>query len=209
MDLYGQEPEASLLGSFISRLEHKAVIDVGAERGAFVETMLSAGSDAVHAIEPEPGNAAFLRERYGKSGLVTLHECAISDSDGQLCLHVSESPEGVPVSFGHTVIDRPDTDEIAWRETITVRARSLSSLVEAGEIPARVGILKVDTEGHDLAVIRGTGALDSDVVMVEHYGATCPGSARAVPMDYRGDGRRSPGAWIRPLRVHRPQSRSS
>lgn len=32
-----------------------------------------------------------------------------------------------------------------------------------------MGLLKVDTEGHDLAVIRGMGALLADVVMVEHW----------------------------------------
>jgi hypothetical protein len=36
-------------------------------------------------------------------------------------------------------------------------------------MPTRTGILKIDTEGHDLAVVRGTGPLDADVVMVEHW----------------------------------------
>ena len=32
-----------------------------------------------------------------------------------------------------------------------------------------VGILKVDTEGCDLAVVRGMGALSCEIVMVEHW----------------------------------------
>lgn len=169
MDLYGQDPEVGLLAAFSSRLESRSVIDVGAERGGFAEEMLRAGTDTVHVIEPEPANVAFLREHFRDDQRVVVHECAISDSDAELRLHVSVDADGAPVSFGHTVLDRPDTEEIGWRETITVKARSLASLVEAGEIPARVGILKVDTEGHDLAVVAGMGALDCDVVMVEHW----------------------------------------
>jgi FkbM family methyltransferase len=187
MNLYGQEAEAGLLASFIPHLAHRSVIDVGAERGAFAEELLRAGSDAVHVIEPEPGNLTYLRERFRDDQRVTVHGCAASDRDGRLELHVSEGPDGAPVTFGHTVLDRPNTDEIAWRETITVDARSLASLVETGEVPGRVGIVKVDTEGNDLAVVAGMGtALDCDVVMVEHWDdlpqslGPCPWSSGAM-----------------------------
>lgn len=169
MDLYGQEPEARLLASFLLRLEHRSFVDVGAERGAFAEAMLLAGSDAVHLIEPEPHNVAFLREHFGEVTAVTVHECAASYRDGPLQIHTSVSPAGEPITFGHSVLERPATEEIAWSETITVDARSLASLVEAGEIPTPVGIVKIDTEGHDLAVVAGLGALESDVLMVEHW----------------------------------------
>ena len=88
--------------------------------------------------------------------------------------------------FGHTLLARPDTDEIAWPESVTVRGRSLASLIEAGEVPPRVGIVKVDTEGNDLAVVAGMGGLECDVVMVEHWRelphslGTCPWSAKEM-----------------------------
>lgn len=169
MGFYGQEPEARLLGAYLSRLDQRSVVDVGAERGTFAQAMLRAGSEVIHVIDPEPANAAFLRERFSGDKGVAVHECAISDMDGQLELHKSVSPDGAAVTFGHTVLERPDTDEITWRGTIAVTARSLASLVDAGEIPARIGILKIDTEGHDLAVVSGMGQLEPDVVMVEHW----------------------------------------
>ena len=137
MDLYGQEPETRLLGAFLAHLDNRTVIDVGAERGAFAEEMLRAGADAIHLIEPEPENAAFIRECFRGDGRVTVHELAASDADGELELHKSVDPSGGSVTFGHTVLMRPDTDEIAWRETVQVRGRSLASLVEAGELPRR------------------------------------------------------------------------
>jgi len=169
VSLFGQEPEAWLLGAFLSRLDHRSVIDVGAERGAFADALLRAGSEVVHVMEPEPDNATFLRQRFTGDARVTVHELAAGDADGQLRLNKSVDPEGGPITFGHTVLERPDTDEIGWQETITVEARSLASLLDAGEIPERVGILKIDTEGHDLAVVSGMGRLDPDVVMVEHW----------------------------------------
>jgi FkbM family methyltransferase len=168
--LYGQTAEVDLCAAFLSRLEHRSVIDVGAERGAYVEEMLRAGSERIFAIEPEPRNIAFLKQRFLRDKRVTVHACAASEADGVLHLHLSEGPDGVSVPFGHTTLERPNTDEIAWRTTITVRARSLASLAERGEISKRAGILKIDTEGHDLAVVTGMGAtLDCDVVMVEHW----------------------------------------
>lgn len=169
MDLYGQEPEAHLLRSFISRLDERTIIDVGAERGSFAEQMLEGGATEIHLIEPEPANAQHMRERFGDVAAVTVHEYAISDADASLVLHRSSDPSGGEVTFGHTLLERADTDEIAWRDTVEVEGRSLESLVAAGELPARVGILKIDTEGHDFAVVEGIGDLKADVVMVEHW----------------------------------------
>jgi FkbM family methyltransferase len=169
VSLYGQEPETILLGAFLSKLEHRSVIDVGAERGTFAAEMLRAGAESVHVLEPEPANVAALHERFDGDTRVTVHGVAASDADRPLDLYVSTKPDGTPVPFGHTVLNRASTDEIAWQSTITVEARSLRSLVETGELPPRVGILKVDTEGHDDAVLAGMGDLDCDVVMVEHW----------------------------------------
>jgi FkbM family methyltransferase len=169
VDLYGQEPEAQLLRVLLSRLDRRSVIDVGAERGALAADLLAGGADEIHVIEPEPQNAAFMRERFRGETRVTVHQFAVSETDGELELRKSVDPTGAPITFGHTVLVRPDTTEIAWRETVTVTARSLASLVSAGDLPRSVGILKIDTEGHDLAVVAGMGRLECDVVMVEHW----------------------------------------
>jgi FkbM family methyltransferase len=169
VNLYGQEPEAFLLRSFLRRLDNRTIIDVGAERGSFADLMVEAGATKIYAVEPEPDNAQFLRERFQTTSSVIVHEYAISNTDGPLELHRSSAPSGEEVTFGHTLLERPDTDEIAWHDSVEVRGRSLASLVAAGELPARVGILKIDTEGHDFGVIEGMGDLEADVVMVEHW----------------------------------------
>jgi FkbM family methyltransferase len=169
VSVYGQEPEARLLAQIVSKLEYRSAIDVGAERGAFVDALLNGGAHEVYAVEPEPTNVMFLRQRFGGDPRVTVHDCAVSSADGELTLHLSSDPDGAALSFGHTVLERPDTDEISWHDVVAVNGRSLASMVQAGEIPQRVGILKIDTEGHDFAVISGMGNLDCDVIMAEHW----------------------------------------
>jgi FkbM family methyltransferase len=169
MDLYFQQPEVRLLAALMSRLDDRSVIDVGAERGAFVESLLRGGSTEIHAIEPEPHNVDVLRRHFKDESRVFVHEYAITSTDGAVNLHKSVRPSGEALPYGHTLLERPDADEIAWRETISVTGRSLASLMATSEIPPRVGILKVDTEGSDLAVISGMGELVCDVVMIEHW----------------------------------------
>jgi FkbM family methyltransferase len=153
----------------MARIERRTMIDVGAEQGGLAEGMLRAGAENLWAFDPHPDNAMALRARFADDPRVTVYEHAVSDADGGGELHVSIRPDGAPLPFGHTLLERADTDEIAWKEAVTVRRRSLQSLIDAGELPASAGILKVDTEGHDLAVVRGMGALKADVVMVEHW----------------------------------------
>jgi FkbM family methyltransferase len=169
MDLYGQDAELYLLSRLLAHLNHRTMIDVGAERGSMAEGMLRAGVESLHALDADPDNASALRTRFAGDRRVSVHECAVSDDDGHAELHVSTEPDGSPLPFGHTLLERADTDEIAWKQTVTVTRRSLQSLIAAGEIPCSVGILKIDTEGHDLAVVRGMGTLEADVVMVEHW----------------------------------------
>ena len=194
MSLYGQEPEVALLARFVPRLGERSFVDVGAERAAFTAALLRAGCSVVHAIEPEPDNAAHLRSRFRDESMVVIHECAAGEGDGELELHRSVARNGVPISSGHTVLVRRSTDQIAWKDSFVVPARSLASLVDRGEVPERVGILKVDTEGHDLAVVRGLGALDCAVVMVEHWTelpmslGLCPWSASEITDTLRARG---------------------
>jgi len=185
MELYGQDAEVDLLARILPRLETRSVVDVGAERGSFAKAMLRAGATEVHAIEPEPRNLEFLRERFAKERRVAIHDCAVSDADGDVDLYIATDPRGAPVTFAHSLRRHADSDQIVWHDRIPVRARSLASLVAADDIPGRIGILKVDAEGHDLAVLVGLGELDCDVVMTEHW-LDLPHSAGPCPWTIDG-----------------------
>jgi FkbM family methyltransferase len=192
--LYEQDPEVHLLGALSRRLGARVMLDIGAERGALAEAMLGAGIAELHAIEPHRDNASALRSRFANDHRLTVHECAASDGDGRGQLHVSRDANGELLSFGHTFLARSDTDEISWTETVEVPRRSLASMVQTRELPAAATIVKIDTEGHDLSVVRGMGDLVCDVVMVEHWQdlplslGVCPWSLEAMTEELRGRG---------------------
>ncbi len=194
MDTYGQDVDLVLLTKLLSALDRPTAIDVGAEQGAFAKALLSAGAEELHAFEPHPANAQALQRDFADDPRVTLHREAVSDVDGEARLHVSSAPGGGLITFGHTLLEREDTDEIAWTGSVTVETRSLESLVATGDIPAEVGILKVDTDGHDLQVIRGMGSLDAEIVMVEHWSylpqglGECPWTTQHMVDALRGRG---------------------
>ena len=50
-----------------------------------------------------------------------------------------------------------------------MQVRSLESLRQSHQIQDAVGVLKIDTEGFDLEVLRGIGDLACDVVMTEFW----------------------------------------
>ncbi|MGD0455439.1 MAG: FkbM family methyltransferase [Solirubrobacteraceae bacterium] len=169
MDVYEQDAELVFLSEMLTCLGQRTMIDVGAELGAVSAHMLDQGIDTLHAFDPHPDNVNVLRARFADDPRVTVHEYAISDREGTGELHVSSDRNGTTLPFGHTLLQRADTSEIAWEKTLSVKLRSLRSLVNAGDIPTRVGIVKIDTEGHDLAVVQGMGSLEAEIVMVEHW----------------------------------------
>jgi FkbM family methyltransferase len=169
MGLYGQEPEVQLLARLVRHLERPILLDVGAERGEVAEALLGGGIEAAHVFEPDPSNLMALRERFAADPRLTVHPYAMGDADGVGELHLSVDSDGAPLSFGHSLIDASDTEAIKWRGSVPVELRSLESLIQTGEIPQDVGILKIDTEGNDLSVVRGMGPLEPDVTMVEHW----------------------------------------
>ena len=60
--------------------------------------------------------------------------------------------------------------------------RSLDSLCAAGEIPGRVGLLKIDAEGADPDVLRGAASITADILMVEFWG-DLPDTLGPCPFD--------------------------
>src|SRR5262249_30008029 len=167
--LYEQELALSLLLRLSERLAERTVLDVGAERGAFVEAFLASGSSRVFAFEPFPSHAEFLRDRFASDDRVRVLEVALGARDEKVDLHIAEDRAGREYPYYHSLVAFAETEQVRWAKRVPVTCRSLESLVEDGTLPAKVGVLKVDTEGHDLEVVRALGRLSPAVVMVEYW----------------------------------------
>ncbi|MBR0672349.1 FkbM family methyltransferase [Neoroseomonas soli] len=119
-------------------------LDIGANRGVWSEVMRR-HSAAVHAFEPNPKMFRELARAAGPG--VTVHRIALSDRSGTAELLVPRgtrgySNQGASLSAGKI--------GAAEHRAVTVEARRLDDL-DLGEI----GFIKIDVEGHELAVIEG------------------------------------------------------
>lgn len=118
-------------------------IDVGANLGAYVH-FLRPASRLVHAFEPVPSLAAQLARKF-TSGL-TVHNVALSNENGTAILRVPIA-DGQPDYGLSSLGQAPDAVE---HVEIEVATRRLDDAYEGDP-----GFMKIDVEGHELAVIEG------------------------------------------------------
>ncbi len=138
-------------------------LDVGANVGYFAGLLARRVSEVI-AFEPNPQLYRFIAgniERWDVADRVTLDTRAASDSDGTAVLHL---PADFESNYGIATLE-PGADTIS-HEVPTVRLDE----VIAGR---RVGILKLDVEGHELSVLQGAGGslrdgLIRDVFFEDH-----------------------------------------
>jgi FkbM family methyltransferase len=139
----GYDPhEANLEPAFRDLLGTGGVfIDVGAHVGHWT-VRLAAQARKVIAVEPDPATATVLRENIALNGLanVTVVEAAAWDRDEPLRL---EDPLGR---------ERSGTTRTLPDDAGTIRGQRLDGIL-AGEEEIR--LIKIDTEGADLHVLRG------------------------------------------------------
>jgi FkbM family methyltransferase len=129
------------------------IADVGANVGRWSRSMLSATRQAgrlrdldLHAFEPSSYTFARLSEELAGES-VTLNQVALCDRSGSSTLHV------VAPGAGTNSLHRPHTApaDAATEQVPTLTFDAYAAQAGLGD----VALLKIDTEGHDLAVLRG------------------------------------------------------
>ncbi len=141
------------------------VLDVGARRGVYTWVMSRAvgASGRVLAFEPNPVNATSLRRIFLKHGNVQIEECALSEASGTGVLNVPVEDGVVQDSLGHVDSRQSATPGLSYE----IRLRTLDELCAARP---QVSFIKIDVEGHELAVLHGARATilrDGPVIFIE------------------------------------------
>jgi FkbM family methyltransferase len=167
--LYQQDTDLQMLLALFDHLPRRTYLDVGAEKGSFVDAFLARGCDHAFAFEPFPRHADFLRAKYAREPRVSILEMALGRTDEEATLFVAHDAQGKELDFCHTLREFGDRQDLRWSQQVAVQCRTLSSLVQSGLLPEQAGILKIDTEGNDLEVLRGLGALNADVIALEFW----------------------------------------
>jgi FkbM family methyltransferase len=168
-----QAAEIRVFRALAERVPTRTLIDVGAHHGTALVPFLEAGW-RVWAFEPIEANRERLQARAGNSDRLTVRPEAVSDRSGTARLQLALKLDGSLHDYYHS-LERTRADRYHRKgASVDVPVVSLDDLVARGDLPPRVGFLKVDTEGHDLAVLRGASRLGCDVVGVEFWGDRHP-----------------------------------
>ena len=145
------EREMELLDLLCDR--NRPGIDVGAKVGMYTYRIRAHSSEVI-AFEPIPMFNRILRTVFeGKRGRVEPY--AVSDQRGTAKLRLPYGHDGTP-KFGRSTIDpsnRFDPEVIARNEEIEVETRRIDDYNFRD-----VGFIKIDVEGHELAVLAGAKA---------------------------------------------------
>jgi FkbM family methyltransferase len=170
--LENQSAEVRLFGVLAHEVKPHRMVDVGAHRGTMFLPFLEAGWK-INAFEPLKSNFEWLKAQFEPSDAVVLHPEAVSSSSGTKPFHLATTPDGKGLhEFYHSLEVIGDDQYHRKGDTVAVVTVSLDDLITQGTLPSHVGFIKVDTEGHDLEVLKGASRLRAEVVCVEFW---CPG----------------------------------
>jgi FkbM family methyltransferase len=129
----------------------KTSIDIGAAGGAFSINMLDNSSNVI-GFEPIPDDAALLRKMFDSTGSnVKIEPYALSDKSGETILRM------IANDFGRSTIEESnvlDDDTGSEKVGIKVPIRRLDDFKFQ-----HIGFIKIDVEGHELAVLHGAREL--------------------------------------------------
>ncbi len=160
---YGADLEARFLRSFLS--SRSVFVDVGANAGAYstvVEQVV--GSRRLVLVEPLPGLAEVLRDRFPSSHVVAA---ALSDRRGSARIRIP-SIDGTAYATRATLNDHDEPGQSGFEE-LDVELRTLDDLVAELRL-RRLDVLKIDVEGHELELLAGGRAtieLLRPIVLIE------------------------------------------
>lgn len=141
------------------------VFDVGASVGRWTKAWLDTFGDrteAVHMFEPLSVNAGRIRNRlrhgfYDEytvcSNKLHVHQTAIGDAVGETNLHYTQNKLAL-ASIVHDACNLPDKS-IDLEQSVQVPVTTIDTFCAENEIP-RIDVMKVDTEGSELQVLRGS-----------------------------------------------------
>jgi len=165
------------LARWLPGFRGEVVFDAGSHHGQSAERFLRWFPAArVYCFEPVAESYALLKQNLAGAARVRCFQLALGASPGQAAIR----REGPPDMYAIDELTRPERGSPG--ETIPVETVDRFSAREGIE---HISLLKVDTEGHDLAVLEGAkgllGRQAIDLIQVE--AGWNPGNRRHVPVE--------------------------
>jgi FkbM family methyltransferase len=154
--------EVRQLLSALPRPPHTAW-DVGGNVGEWTAAILGEAPEChVTVVEPDASLCDGLRERFATNRTVHVMETALSDADGTATLFADYPGSGL-ASLAHRDLRHVGLDHSVESTVRTMTPATLFASQEAEQID----ILKLDIEGHELAVIRACEPLFKNIGAIQ------------------------------------------
>lgn len=183
---YGHNGEAWLVSEIRQMISSRTAVlfDVGANQGVFANHLIKAwqGMDyQLYAFEPSVKTFSILRQHVVERPYVHLVNKGLSDKTGTMDLFYDKEGSGLasvyPRDLSHYHID------FSSRETI-----QLTTLDDfcASEKIDHIDFLKLDVEGHELAVLKGAARMlgEGKVQLIQFEFGGCNIDSRTYFRDY-------------------------
>lgn len=136
------------------------VLDVGANRGQFAQALRAGGyAGRLVSFEPAAGPRTLLEEAAAGDAHWEVRGCALGDADGEAVLHAVDAQSELGSLRAASDFGRAWKDVMAQTRDETVEVRRLDGLWSHLAQGSERVLLKLDTQGFDLAAFRGAGAL--------------------------------------------------
>lgn len=144
----------------VEALEVDLVLDVGANRGQFARSLREGGyAGRLVSFEPAAGPRARLEEAAAADDAWEVVPWALGESDGEAVLHAVDAQSELGSLRPASDFGRAWKDVMGQTRDETVAVRRLDGAWAEVVGGAERVLLKLDTQGFDLAAFRGAGAL--------------------------------------------------
>jgi len=143
-DILCREPEQDLLQYMLGA--SSLAIDVGANTGTYIKSIIETGASCL-AIECNPSLCKVLKKRFAGNSMVRIKSVALSNSAGFAWLNIPEICGQEQDGYSSIQLDFGDVEHV---KRVLVRKKRLDSIAPLG-----TNLVKIDVEGHELAVIEG------------------------------------------------------
>ena len=176
-DYVSTNPEVGLMSFLYSHLPGRRAVDIGAHVGEVSEHLLRAGYE-VYAFEPYPPSYTRLTNRLNGQHGFHAFNLALGSVSGELPLYLAtdSSQDGRydDATVFNSLTQHGMPEGLSFKHTVPVAVKRLSDLHHEGIVPPDISLVKIDTEGYDLEVIRGMNDHRYPVVVVEFWDIHIP-----------------------------------
>ena len=166
-NLFQQNTDLDIIALLIPFLTKKTFLDIGAAKGEFTRFFVRNGLKGT-LFEPLPDCVSELSD-LAKNTECVFSNYAIDDHDHKAnFFHAFDKEDNDSQHFSSLYPLENDT-RIYHKNIGEVQCRSLNSLVDEGFISSAIGVIKVDTEGNDLNVLKGMDGICAEILMCEYF----------------------------------------